>query len=97
MPPESLTVILNKLHAMNTAGIITMRQVSEYCSTREQRAGEWITRRTRRPSGDFAFKLLAFAADQTVRISASPRKLQKRYREAYAEACISFPVDGREK
>lgn len=91
--PDNLTVILNKLYAMNSAGIVTLGEIANGCGTRSQRAGEWITRRTRRPRGDMAFKLQSFAAMMTLKISKRPQ-LAKKYRAAFQAANVLFPVEG---
>lgn len=93
MTADNLTVILNKLHAMHATKILTMRQIALAVKTREQRCSEWITRRARRPNGEMTLRLLALAADQTIKIAASNRKVQSDYRSAYKAVCEKFPTE----
>lgn len=89
---DNLTVILNKLHAFHAIKSVTLGEIAAYCDTRPQRVGEWVTRRTRRPRGDIAFKLQSFAAKMTLNISRKPA-LRVRYKAAYDAAMILFPVE----
>lgn len=93
---DNLTVILNKLHAMHAAKIITLKEIADSCGTIQQRMGEWITRRTRRPRGDMAFKLQSFAAKMTLNINRKPA-LAVKYKAAYTAACVLFPTDGKKE
>lgn len=98
MTTENLTTILNKLHAMHAAKIVTAKQIAKAIGSSEQRVGEWILRngRDRRPNGEMAIRLLAFASDQTLKIAVGPRKLQIAYRSAYREIADRFPVNGKD-
>lgn len=93
--PESLQSILNKLWAMRHAEIVSLREIADYIGTKPQRVSEWITQRTRTPTGEVAIKLLAFAANRTNHISRRPQ-LAERYRNAFEAACMKFPVNGKE-
>lgn len=75
-----------------------MKEVAESVGTIEQRAGEWILRngqRERRPNGETAIKLLAFAANRTLYIARRPH-LAEKYRNAFEAACMKFPSTGEE-
>lgn len=91
----SLQAILNKLWAMHRAEIVTFREIADYVGTKPQRVSEWVTQRTRTPTGEAAIKLLAFAANRTLHISRRPQ-LAERYRNAFEAACMKFPVEGKE-
>ena len=93
--PDNLTVILNKLHALNRAKITTLGEIAAHCGTRSQRVGEWVTQRTRKPRGDMAFKLQSFAAKMTLNISRKPA-LARKYRAAFTAANVLFPVEGKD-
>lgn len=91
MKPEPLLTILNKLWAMNHAEIISLKEIADYVGTKPQRVSEWVTQRTRTPTGDAAIKLLAFAANRTLHISRHPH-LAEKYRNAYEAVMMKFPT-----
>lgn len=94
MKPENLTCILNKLYAMKVAKVVRISQIAKAIGEGPTQTSMWVMQRCRRPRADAAFKLLAFAADQTIKIAASPRKTQQAYRAAYRAACDKFPTTG---
>lgn len=91
---ECITSVLNKLHAMHAIGICTLKQIANQCGVREQRISEWVTQRQHKPNGESSFKLHDFAARQHIRI-ATNKQMQPRYRAAYKEICLRFPVEGK--
>ena len=91
---DELTVILNKVLAMKKCGMFTLRQIAKAIGEPEQHVSMWVTQRTRRPTAPVAFKLQDFASRQTILI-ATNRKIQPSYRAAYRDACMAFPVNGK--
>lgn len=91
--PENLNSILNKLLAMQVAGIVSLKEIGKAIGEREQRVSEWVTQRAHSPNGETAIKLLAFAANRTLHISRRPH-LAEKYRNAFEAACMKFPSTG---
>lgn len=91
---ECITSVLNKLHAMHAAGILTLKEIAKGCGVREQRISEWVTQRQHAPAGPNFPKLYNFVSLQTLRIAMN-KNAQPKYRAAYKEICLRFPVEGK--
>lgn len=96
MGTDNLNAILNKLHAMKSAKIVTIKEIAEAIKEGPVQVSMWVMQRVRRPRADVAFKLQSFAAMMTLKISKRPQ-LAKKYRAAFAAANVMFPVEGSEK
>lgn len=90
---ESITNILNKIWAMRTIRLITLKEIAKEIGVDERSVSDWLTQRRRRPMGDVIFRLQSFAAKMTLNISRKPA-LAVKYRAAFQAANVLFPVEG---
>lgn len=91
---ETLTSVLNKLHAMHAIGMISFQDVAKQTGYHRQDVSHWVKRREHSPNAVAAFKLMAVVGKISNRIAITGnRGLQTRYRSAYRSACDKFPVD----
>lgn len=87
---ETSAQILNKLFAMKSSGIVTLKQIAKAIHEGEQQVSQWVMQRSRVPKADVVLKMKAFAAKMAIYI-ATNRPLQPRYRAAYQTATLKFP------
>lgn len=98
-----LTVLLNKIEAMIDSEAGTISEIGAYLvpnrSQRDQisRACAWIRERRRRPNGETALRMHAWAAAKTVEISVAGRKAEAAYRQAFDKITAARGTGGGEE
>lgn len=88
---ETLTSILNKLHALHAIGFAKIADIASAVGSNRSDVHHWITNRTHRPNGESAIKLMNCASKLSNRMAIGGKEFQAGYRSAYQEACRLFP------
>lgn len=88
---ETLTSILNKLHAMHAIGFVKITDIAKDICKPRQEVHEWIATRAHQPSGETAIKLRNCAGRWSNKMAMGGKEFQAGYRSAYDHACKLFP------
>lgn len=94
---EQLTVILNKLHALESIGFITLKEIAKRTGQTEEEVANWVMKRQPRLDGENAIRLFGFCSEITLIMSMVGKRRWANYRSAYERAKKLFPVEGNGK